>query len=160
MSLIELAIAMSLLALFFGGVFETVIAGLRLTGLGDDHSRLQQQLAVTVDRLTREIMVAEDVDAAEDDRFQFDTPAVNNVEYDYDSAAGTLTRDDASTSAVVVLRNITSLDFNYVDTGGSTLTTPVAGSSEDTIRVAQMTVTLTKGSTTLSMTSAAYLRNF
>lgn len=159
MSLIELMIAISLLAIFFGGVFQTVVVGLRLTALGDDHSRLQQQLAATLDRLTREVMVAEDVDAAEDDRFQFDTPAVNNVEYDYDSAAGTLTRDDPASAPVVVLRNITSLDFNYVDSAGSTLTTPVGESSEDTIRVAQVTVTLTKASTTLSMTSAAYIRN-
>lgn len=159
MSLIELMIAMTLLMLFFGGVFETVIAGLRLTKLGDDHSQLQQQLAASLDRLTRDIMVAEDVDAAEDDRFQFDTPSVNNVDYDYDSAAGTLTRDDASSAAVVVLRQISALDFNYVDSGGSALATPVGESSEDTIRVAQISVTLTKGSTSLSMTSAAYLRN-
>lgn len=158
-TVIELMLVTVLLAIFFGAVYETAIAGLRTVDAADEREEIRGQLAATLDRLTRELALCDNVDAATDSRFQCDTPSVNNVEYTYSSSNDELTRDDAAVSARIVLRNATAWDFDYVDSAGAALSTPVAGASEDTIRIVQVTATAALDAETLSMTSAVYLRN-
>ena len=148
-----------LLAIFFGAVYETVISGLRTVDAADEREEIRGQLAATLDRLTRELALCDNVDAATDSHFQCDTPSLNNIEYTYSSSNHNVTHDDASAPAIIILGNLTAWDFDYVDSAGATLATPVAGAAEDTIRIIQVTATATLDSETLSMTSAVYLRN-
>ena len=156
-TLAEILIATVVFSLFLVPMHESFIIGLRAVHSSDDREQIRQQLVAALDRLTRDISLANNVDAAQDDRFQFDTPSVNNVDYRY--ASGALTRGDASTSARTILSNITSFDLNYFDTTGTELSTPVAGAQEDTIRVVQIIITVTKDTEAITIASAAFLRN-
>ena len=156
-SLLELFIVVSLLGIFIGAVYESVIVGLRSVNAADDREQLRSQVASSLERFLREAALASDVDGADDDEFQFDTPTLSNVQYLYSS--GTLTRDAASELQTTILQGITSFDFEYFDTAGTQLSTPVTGSAEDTIRVVQVTVTVTRDTETVSVASAAFLRN-
>ena len=158
-TLLEVLIVVILFGLFVGTVQETVVVGLRQVSAADKREEIRQRLASALDRLTREISMADNVNVAQSGRFQFDTPSVNNVDYVYDSAAGTLSRDDAISPLAVIVRNATSLDFNYFDASGAQLSEPVAGASEDTIRLVQVVATVTKDSETITVASAAFLRN-
>ena len=109
---------------------------------------------------TRDASAASNVDLARTDGFQFDTPSVNDVDYEYDSSTGTLTRDDASSSPIIILRNLTAFDFDYVDCQGTLYTGTVSGSStEDSLRVVQVAATVTQSQETIAVARAVFLRN-
>ena len=156
-SVLELMLALSMMGLFFGAIYETVLAGLRTVSAADDREEVRLRLTSAVDRLTREASVASNIDTAQAARFQFDTPSVNNIVYTYTSGTGILTRDDASAGSplVTILRNLTDFDFEYL----TCLGTPYVSGNIDIIRVAQVSATVTQGSETVSVSSAAYLRN-
>ena len=158
-TLLELFITISLLSLFIGAVYEAMIVGLRSVNASDDRETIRQQLTAALDQLTREAEVADDVDEATSIEFQVDTPSASNAEYVYDSTAGTLTRDDTASAPQVTLRNLTALDFDYIDCGGTSHTGSVAEASEDTLRVMQVTATVARDTETLSMTAASFLHN-
>jgi hypothetical protein len=156
-SLVEVVISSAVLITFFGIVYETVIAGLREVSTLDEREDARRQLTQTLDRLVREAGTATEMDVAQTARIQFDTDAVNNVEYEYDGAADTLTRDDGSSSAVIIARGVTDFDIDYIDCLGVSYTGTV--STEDRVRVAQVVATIADGAETFSLTNAAYLRN-
>ena len=125
--------------------------------------QLRQQLAGALDALTREASLANNVDNAEDQRFQFDADldgngtTENNVNYQV--SGGDLQRV-YNGATVTLVRDLTSLDFDYVDTTDANLAVPVSPQpTRDTIRVVQITATATKDQETISLASAAYLRN-
>jgi len=147
-----------LLGLFMSSVFDTVLTGLRLTGTANDRERIRQEMSAVVDRMTREIAVADNVDNASNTRFQFDTVGLNNINYQYSS--GSLTRSDANTSSTTILRSITAFDFDYWDDNNTQIMTdPVPGNQEDNIRVVQVTITVTRNNETMTLASAAFLRS-
>jgi prepilin-type N-terminal cleavage/methylation domain-containing protein len=158
-SIIELFVVLSLLAIFMSAVHESVIVGLRTVSSADQRETIRQQLASTFERFIRDASTADDVDDAATNDFQFDTLTATNVQYLYDSGAGTLSRDDNATSQQILLRNLTSFDFNYFDTSGTQLSEPVASSAEDTIRVVEVTATVTLSNETITVSDAAFLRN-
>ena len=156
-SLIEVSLSVVILATFFGVVYETVIVGLREVESVDEREDARRVLTAALDRLVREAGTATNVDVAQTARLQFDTPSVNNVNYVYTSDTQTLTRSDASTSAVTIASGLTSFDFDYLDCLGVSYTGTV--STEGRVRVAQIVSTLTDGSEAVSLTDAAFLRN-
>ena len=159
-SLLELLIAISLMGLFLGTMQESLMTGLRAVASADDREQIRQQLAGALERFARDASHASNVDRAQTDEVQFDTPSVNNVDYDYDSSAGTLTRDDANSSSMTILRNLTAFDFDYVDCQGTLYTGTVSGSStEDSLRVVQVVATVTRDQETISVAQAVFLRN-
>ena len=158
-SLVELMIVLSLCGLFMSAVYEAVITGLRAVSAADRREAIRQQLTSALERMIRDAGAADGVDVADTDEFQFDTPSVNDVEYLYDSGGDTLSRDDAGSSQRVILRNLTAFDFSYVDGNGAQLSEPVAGSAEDTIRVVQVSATVTQGSEAITIEDAVFLRN-
>jgi len=158
-SLLELLIVCALLGMFAGLTQESVVTGLRVVNTANSREQIRQELSLVLERIQRDAALADNVDRARDERFQFETPDVNNVDYGYDSATGTLTRDDGATAQITILRNITAFDFDYVDDGGAAMTTPVDDDDEDDVRVAQLSVTVAVGNESITMTAAAYLRN-
>lgn len=146
------------MGLFLGTMQESLMTGLRAVASADDREHIRQQLAGALERFARDASHASNVDAAQTDNFQFDTPSVNNVDYDYDSSAGTLTRDAGSSQ--IILRNLTAFDFDYVDCQGTLYTGTVSGSStEDSLRVVQVVATVTRDQETISVAQAVFLRN-
>ena len=164
-TILELFIVITLLGLFLAAVQESLITGLRATHTADNREAVRRELANALDQFVRDVSQAQDVDDADlldgsnTGQFQFDTPSVSNVEYSYDASADTLSYDDANVSQRIIARYVTSFDLTYVDNTGATLSEPVAGSSEDNIRVVQVTATATIGDETLTLSDAAYLRN-
>ena len=163
LTLLELLLVMTLLAAFMGAVYESVIVGLRVAHASDERENVRQQLASALELLTREASIANNVDTANDQDFQFDADldgngtTENNIHYQVSS--GDLTRTYNGTT-VTLVRDLASLDFDFVDSGGSTLSTPVGSQpTRDTIRVLQITITGTNDTESMALTSAAYLRN-
>lgn len=165
LSLLELMISVSLLAIFVGAVYESVIAGLRVVSASARREEVRGQLVFALERFTREVYLADDVDDADQlegtdtGEFQFDTPSTNNIEYTYDASADTLSRRVGSGTAQIIARYVTSFDLDYYDSAGAQLSEPVSGSAEDTIRVVRVIVTAATGSETMSVATAAYLRS-
>ena len=155
-------LSISLLGLFAGLIQEGMITGLRTVSATNTREQVRAQLAGALERFTREAGLCNDVDNAQDERFQFDADLdgdgsdENNINYVYSS--GTLTRSQDGTT-VTLLSGITAFDLDYLDSSGTSLATPVAGASEDTIRVVEVTATAANGAESISMASAAYLRN-
>ena len=156
-------VTMTLLGVFFGGVYETVIVGLRTVSAADRREGVRQQLTNALELLTREAALASNLDNAEDQRLQFDADldgngtTENNINYQVTS--GQLQRSYNGV-AVTLVNNLTALDFDYLDTAGTTLATPVGTqATRDTIRVVDITMTATNGAETLSLPSAVYLRD-
>ena len=161
-SILEMLIVISLLAIFMGTIYEAVIVGLRATHAADEREAVRQQLAGAIDRLTREAGLTSNVDVAQDQQLQFDADLDGNgtTESDivYQLQSGVLQRTYGG-ATVTLARGITSLDFDYLDLNGSSLAAPLSGCNLDTVRVLQVTVTGTNDTETLSMTTAAFLRN-
>ena len=161
-TLLELLLVLVLFSLVAAPAYDTVIAGLRLAGSSDAREEIRLQLSRALDQLTREAATANNVDNAEDQRFQFDGDVdgdgsdENNINYQVSS--GDLQRV-YSGDTVTLVGDLTSLDFNYVDLNGASMSTPVAGGSRANIRVVQVTVTATQDNETISLTAAANLRN-
>ena len=162
-TLLELMLALIVMSLFFGTVYETVIIALRAANAVDEREQIRQQLAHTLELLTREAAVASNVDNAEDQRFQMDGDVdgdgddESNINYRVQD--GDLQRVHSG-EAVTLIPDVSALDFDYVDLNGNAMTAPVTpGSSRDNIRVIQIAVTAVRDHETISVASAAYLRN-
>ena len=156
-------LVISLLGLCFGAVYEWLLIGLRAATAANRREDVRRQLSRAMDQLTREIASAYDVDVAQDQRFQFDARDINgdggnDTNINYRVTSGDLERVENGIT-VVFSRDLTALDFDYIDNTGATLSTPVAGSAEDTIRIVQITMTAASGSESVSLAGAAYLRN-
>ena len=159
---------MTLLGIFFGAVYETLIGGLRIVNAGSDRERLRQQLANTLDRLTREASAASNVDRAQDQRFQFDADldgdGNNEDNINYVVQNGGLDRV-YSGDTVTLVKNVSSLDFDYIDQNGTTNATCDSTSScgsnccRSEVRVVQITITGTVGSESMSVAGAVCLRD-
>ncbi len=163
----------SLLSIFIGAIYETVIVGLRAVNAADEREDVRGQLFSALDRLTRETRMARNVDHATDQQFQFDmdtdgdgasTGAEQNV--DYEVIGGVLTRAANGGSAVTIVRSLTSLDFNYLKNGSvteySTCDATSSCSSQccrTDVRAVLITASATRDQETISMTSAAFLDN-
>ena len=161
-SFIELILVISLLGIFLGTVYESVIVGLRAANAADERADIRQQLTNALDLLIREVSLASRVDNAEDERLQFDADldgdGTTENDINYQVSSGALQRVYNGTT--VTLIRVASVDLNYVDSSGANLTTPVSSqATRDTIRVAEMTMTATNDQETLSLADAVYLRN-
>lgn len=153
---------MSLLGLFIGAVYESVIVALRVVNAADEREDVRQQLANALDRLTREASLASTVVAAQDQRFQFDADldgnGVNENNINYEVQSGDLQRAYGGTT-VTLVKDLTTLDFDYTDLNGANMTTPVPGANLDNTRVVQVTITATRDNEAISLATAAFLRN-
>ena len=180
LSILELMIVLTLFGLFFSALQEPILIGLRSLDSADDREDLRLQLTRTLDRFTREASMARNVDRAQDQRFQFDAdwngdgsssgstvPEERNINYEVSS--GRLLRSDADTVAgqeTVLISNLSSLDFNYYESGSTSESTSCdstgsCGSNccRSEVRVVVVTATATRGNETISMTSSAFLEN-
>lgn len=162
-SLLELFITMSLIGLFLGAVQESLVVGLRAANAADEREDVRLQVSNALDRLIRESSLASNVTRANDQQFQFDADLDGNgtteTAITYEVLNGDLQRSLGGTS-VTLIRDLSTLDFDYVDLNGTTMSTPVnPQSNRDTIRLVQVTITATKDGETLSVADAAYLRN-
>jgi len=169
-------IVVTLLASFFGAVYETVIVGLRSVGSANTREDLRMQLARTLDRFTREVRMARNVNVALDQQFQFDADfnndglsTGNEVAINYQVSGTNLNRSQGGGSPVAVIRNLSisiPLDFNYYEQGSTAESatcdsTSSCGSTccRSEVRVVVITATVTNGNETISMSSSAFLGN-
>ena len=161
-TLLELMLVVSLLAIFFGSVYETVIVGLRTANAADDREDVRQQAANALDRFVREASLAKVVRQATSQVFEFDADltgdgtAETNILYQLQNDAIVRTYG-GTTTTLVRSANTPSLTFAYFKQDRATW---VSGTDAlSTIRVAQVTLTATKDTETLSLINAAYLRS-
>ena len=150
-------LVVSLLGLFFGAVYESLLIGLRAATAANRREDVRRQLSRAMDQLTREIASAYDVDAAQDQRFQFDARDINgdgsnDTNINYRVQNGDLQRV-YSGDTVTLIPDLTSLTFTYLNSAGASTST--AGQ----VRVMQVTVTATRDGEAITMSAAADLRN-
>ncbi len=162
LTLIELMIALTLAGGFIAVVYETVLVGLRAAHSADDRSNASQQVVNALERLIRESSVASNVDQAQDQRFQFDADIDGNgtteSNINYVVQGGDLVRIQGGVT-VTLIRDLSTLDFNYVDLANAAMTTPVSAANRPNVRVVQITVTAVRGTETISLATAVFLRN-
>lgn len=161
LTLLELMIAMSLMGLLLAAVQEAFIHGLRIVEVDDERSEVHSELAWALERWSREVAQAKTFTTAEDSRL------VVTVDLNQDStdetvefvlSSGRLLRQEAGRQ-VVLVRNVQSLAFAYLDLDGTPLSTPVASGSLDDIRVVRVSLTGDVEDETVSLASAVFVRN-
>jgi hypothetical protein len=161
-----LIIVVALLGIFLGTVYEASLVGLRAVNSTDEREDLRQELANALDRLTREARMARGVDTANVSQFQFDadfdgngSSSGNERDIEYKLQSGSFVRGEQGGGSVTLVANTTSLEFDYRDVNDSDMTPPVTGSTKDSIRVVQATVTATRDQESISMAASVYLTN-
>ena len=160
-------IVISLMGLFLGTMQETLIVGLRATSAADDRENIRLQLNKSLDQFIREASAASNVDCAMDQRFQFDASDINgdgsaDNDINYRVNSGVFERVGSTT--VTMISNLTSLDFDYLDSSNASLANCSASdcgtsSCRSSLRVVQVTITATKNGEVISVTDAVHLRN-
>ena len=162
-------IVTSMLSLFFGAVYASVITGLKMMNAANSREAIRLQLAHAMDRFTHEAVMTRNIDTATSTQFQFDADfngdgsslnanGETNINYTYQSNA--LTRQQGNNAMVTLVPNGSALTFSYLDSTGATLTPPITGSNQNNIRVVQLAMTGTKDAETLSVAGAACLRSW
>ena len=156
LSIIEVMIVVTLLAAFFGAVYETVIVGIRSADSANDREAMRIQMMKTLDLLSREASAAYHVDNSTSSRFQFDMrvedsdgngDSENQNNINYQVVSGNLQRE-----GVTILPSAT-VTFTYLDSSGNATTTAA------NVRVMQVTMSKTVEGETLSLSAATRLRN-
>ncbi len=167
-SLIELFIVITLMGIFIGAVYESVIIGLRAVNTANDRENIRLQLTKALDQFTREASATNTVDYAQNQRFQFDADLAGNgnnqSNINYVVSGGILQRTYGSETLNLV-SNLASLNFGYVKADGTTATSCDYTSNcssqccRGDVRVVQLTMTATKNNESFSMTGAVRLRD-
>ena len=159
-TLLELLISIALLAIFFGGVYETVIVGLRVVHASDTREELRGEAINAFERFTREACLAKTVRQATASVFEFDADlnadgtAETNIIYQV--LSGDFVRTYGGTTTILV-KDWSSSTFSYLKQDRVAW---VSGTDAlSTIRVVQATLTAAKNTETISLTNASYLRS-
>ena len=164
-SLLEVSIVTLLLGVFFGAVYESVIVGLRTTNAADERENARQHVANALDRLTREVGLAKtsSITLANNAQFRFNadlngdgTIGADETNIIYQIQGSDLQRVD-SNGTVTLVKGLTTLTpFSYLKSDGTTWSSSDGLSA---IRVLQVALTAVVDNETVSVASAAYLRN-
>ncbi len=164
-SLLELVMALSLLALALGGIYAFVVAGGRSARVTNNFLQAQAQVRAAIDNVVAEARWAEVVTAAGPTavalRIPQDTPfsatSPYTVTFAYDAATHTLTRQVDAGGAESIAYNIIREDgsgglvFEYFTAGGTLLgSTPT-----DVAAIARVRVTVATTADEVSRTFAA-----
>ncbi|MBI3011058.1 MAG: prepilin-type N-terminal cleavage/methylation domain-containing protein [Candidatus Omnitrophica bacterium] len=160
-SLIELMVVLGVAGIFLVAVQESVIHGLRVVDVTDEREEVQEELAFSFERLTRELAQAITFTTADATQvvFTVDLNEDDSAEtVDYSLSNGQLVRTESGTS-VSVVKNAQSVSFAYTDLDGNSLSTPVASGSMDDIRVVTVSVTADLEDETITVPTAVFVRN-
>ncbi|MDQ7849200.1 MAG: prepilin-type N-terminal cleavage/methylation domain-containing protein [Armatimonadota bacterium] len=170
-SLVELVMALALLALALGGIYALVVAGGRSAKVTNDFLQAQAQVRAAIDSVVAEARWAQAVTAAGPDAVTLSVPGDTlfspgpyAVTFSYDSAAGTLTRRVGAAPAEVLAFNIVREDggagvvFEYFTAGGASLGSAPADLSA--IARVRVTVVTTVGDVSRTFAADAALRAY
>ena len=170
-SLVELVMALALLALALGGIYAFVVAGGRSARVTNDFLQAQAQVRAAIDNVVAEARWAQAVTAAgptavsllvpEDTPF---SPGPYTVTFSYDPDRHTLERRIGTSPAEPVAYNILREDggaglvFEYFTAGGS----PLGSTPSDLAAVARVRVTVvtTVGGVSRTFAADAALRAY
>ena len=112
LSLVELMVAMSLSILILGGVLETVLFISRTSIRISNYSAMEQQTTRSLERLARELRMAQSVTFSGPPITQITLSVPNattgsyTVTYTYDSTARTFSRHQTGHSATIIVSDI------------------------------------------------------
>lgn len=167
-TLLELLVALTLVALLMGGVYEPVFVGLRTVQATDQREDLRTQLARALDRLTREARMTRNVDVADETQFRFDADftgdgqsqaGAGETDIQYRVQNGDFQRSQGTNAAFTLVPDVSAVAFDYVDVTGTAHDVCGGGCTASTLRVVQVTITAAKNGETVSLAGAAYLEN-
>jgi prepilin-type N-terminal cleavage/methylation domain-containing protein len=169
-TLVELVVALSLLALVVGSIYGFVATGSRSAAVTNEFLRTQAQVRAALDNVTDEARWARAVVAASATAVTLAIPAQTpfssgspyTVTFAYDAAARTLTRQEDGGPAQPIAYDVVREDgsgglaFEYFDASGASLgTAPADLSSVARIRI---TVSTTRGGTSRTFTADVAIR--
>lgn len=165
-TLIELIIVIVLFSILAIAVFWTFVVGLRAWGSGMDRAIIRQDANLAIERMVREISQASEISMAKSDEIQFDADLdgdglVETIKFDV-SNDNNLERTEVITGpdiVVTIARNVQDFTLRYLDGDNDTLLIPVAGPTQDDIRVIVISLTLDDGDETITLSSSVYARN-
>lgn len=164
-TLLELMLAVMMLGIFGVVIHQTALVGLRTVNAADERESVRQELSNALDLFTREARMAMNVDFSTSTRFQFDadfdgdgSSTGNETNIDYRLQSGSFDRTYGG-NTVTLVEDADSLDFNYTDGTGSSMSEPVTGGNQADIRVVELVITGKNDDASLTMTSSVFLDN-
>lgn len=132
LTLIEFMMAAAVTGVVFMVLYSILNYALGSYEIGQLRSAAVQGGRVTVSRILNDLKYTDDIYVAEDERIYFrrqkeGSGAPQNIDYNYDSGTGVLTRQVSDFAGVHVFADdIASFTFKFRDSGYLILSTPVA----------------------------------
>lgn len=124
-TLVEVIVAVALSAIIFAGILSgyTFLARnfTRLLNTQGQDTKSRKAVYIFSQDISKAVQVASAADTHLTLLLPVSGGTTSSVSYDYNSTDGTLTRTDSS-SSVVLLSNLTYLDFNYFNKAGGAVT--------------------------------------
>jgi prepilin-type N-terminal cleavage/methylation domain-containing protein len=167
-SLIEILIAISIVGILMSFAQESFVSSIRLCSSVSKREDLIAQLSNFLERFSREARMTRRVIQAEDNLFRFDidsdgdgssSGSESNIRYWINDEALRRRQGGSGNPDVALIKDIESLNFDYVLEDGTVITGTVPGAQESDVRVVLITVTAAKDTETLSLASAVFLEN-
>jgi predicted component of viral defense system (DUF524 family) len=163
LTLIELLLAAVLFSVIIGSSVFLLSIGLKVWDSNKDRVEIRQEGNLGIETMVRYLSLASNITAASTTSMKFSSD-VNN---DGTNERVTLAFDSSNKKINKTLRRTTttltpyvqSFSFSYCQANTDTTFTPVTQADRDTIKIVIISMTMNKGSDTISLSSSAYCRN-
>ena len=168
-TLIELIVVIFLFSTLTAVVSWVFVVGIGTWGSGKNRADIRQEASLSTERMMREISQASEITRAKSDEIKFEADldqddSVESITFkvsndDNLERTETITGPDPDI-VVIMARNIQSFTLGYyLDEDNSNLLSSVTGPDLDDIRVVIISLTLSKGDETVTLSTSAYTRN-
>lgn len=162
-TLVELIITIALFSMLTGVVVWVFVVGLRVWGSGMDRANLRQNANLAIERMVRELSLASEFKEAKLDKVKFKADLGGLVEeIEYKIKNNNLQRKVKGGTEVILVRNVQDFTLGYYlesDSDNENLLEEVGGGAKDDIRVVVISLSISEGDETITLSSSAYARN-
>jgi len=166
-TLIELIITVALFAILVTAASWVFLVGSRAWESGRNRAGMRQDAALAMERMVREIGLASEITRARADEIDFEADMdqdelVEEITFDVsnDNNLERTVNVAGPDTAVIMARDVQSFTLGYYLEGDNgDLQSSVTGPTMDEIRVVVITLTLSNGDETVTLSASAYARN-
>ncbi len=162
LTLIELLIAAMLFSVIIASSAWLLLVGFKEWSSETDRINIRQEGMPAMETMVRYLGMASNITAASSTSVTFSADVDNNgsnetVTISYDAVNKKINRTISGTTATLT-PYVSSFSFTYYQ-AGQVLFVPVTQADRDTIKIVTITITMSKGSDTITLSSSAFCRN-
>jgi Tfp pilus assembly protein PilV len=162
-TLIELLISILLFSAITGAAVLTLSAGLKIWNSSEDRIDIRQKGSLAMEEMVRYLELANNITAATTTSITFAADVNNNgtdetVALVYD-AVNKRINITISGATMILTSDAQSFALSYFQLNTQTSFTPIVQVDRDSIRIVTISLTMNRGSDTITLNSSAFCRN-